>query len=139
MVLVSVCVPLFLPSATNKRRCPSKFWKYYISVNYILAHPNLMGMPNSLKMLPCFLSFRHQNYSVIINEYEEEHLKRIFNVFLLRIESKPWFSELYEGQTVWGMRVRQLGKEILYVINFQLQTLHTGIGDEWATGSRCVR
>lgn len=140
MALVNVWVPLFLPSASNKRRLPLKFWKYYVVGNYILAHPNLMRTPNSLKILPCFLSFQHQNYSVLINEYEEEHLKGIFNVFLLlRMESKPWFSELYEGQTAWGMSVRQLGKEILYVFNFQLKTLHIGIRDGWATGSKCVR
>lgn len=98
-----------------------------------------MRMPNSLKTLPYFLSFRHESYSVIINEYEEEHLKGIFNVLLLRIESKPWFSELHEGQTTWGMSVRQLGKETLCVFHFQLQTLHIGIREGWATGSRCVR
>lgn len=84
MALVNVWLLLFLLSATNKRRLPLKFWIYDIIGNYILAHPNLMRMPNALKTLPCLLSFRHQNYLMIIHEYEEEHLKGIFNVFSIK-------------------------------------------------------
>lgn len=46
---MNVWVLLFLLSATNKRRLPLKFWIYDIIGNYILSHPNLMRMPNSLK------------------------------------------------------------------------------------------
>lgn len=88
MALVNVWLPLFLPSATNKSRLPLKFGVYDIFGNYMLAHPNLMKMPSSLKTVPCLLSFRHQNYLLIIHEYEEKHLKGIFNIFLLKIESK---------------------------------------------------
>jgi len=80
-----------------------KYLVYDIIGNYILDYPHRMRMPSSLKTLPCLLSFRHQNDLLIIHEYEEEHLKGIFNVFILKIESKPWCSELYEGRTAWKM------------------------------------
>lgn len=112
------------------------FWSFGYVILLVITYYLILSLCQALlKTSACLLSFRHQNYLLIIHECEEAHIKGIFNVFLLKIESKPWCSGLYKGQVAWRMSVRQFGEEVLHLFNLQLQTLHMGIRDDEQLGA----